>query len=520
MEDGLVGEFIKIVIRTDSSDWIGTGHTSRCLTLSNELAKKGADITFISRKMKNNINYFIKKNNYNLIEIDQKPLKNKNMSVDDYASKLGVTEEEDAKDTVKIIKNIKPNLIIIDHYSLSKRWESIIRPFVDKIMVIDDLANRIHDCDFFLDQNFHNNNSKRYQGLLPTYCTKFLGPKYSLLRPEFYRQRKKTKPNSNDIKKIFVYFGGSDPDGLTIKALKALSNEKLLFLKVDVVIGNNTFNENLIKKIVESRVNTNLHIQSENISKIMANADIAIGSGGVNTWERMSMGLPTLAISFAENHDIVLKSLSLNNFLIYLGKSSEVNEDTIFKKIIHLINDISLFKELKQKTRSLVNANGAQLISEYLTGDLTKKKWKIMLATISDCKLYLDWANDKFVRKNAFTKESITYKKHFNWFRKKLGNKKCIIYKVLVDNYPIGQVRFDIKSDIAFIDYSISRQFRGRKLGRKLLSEGLREFEKKYKYTLKGNVKTKNYASSNIFKSLGFSMKIVDDILVFTKRSQ
>lgn len=58
-------------------------------------------------------------------------------------------------------------------------------------MVIDDLANRKHDCDLLLDQNFYLDMNSRYEGLVPKHTKLLLGPKYALLREEFKLARKK-----------------------------------------------------------------------------------------------------------------------------------------------------------------------------------------------------------------------------------------------------------------------------------------------------------------------------------------
>ena len=52
---------------------------------------------------------------------------------------------------------LKVDLLIVDNYSLSLRWEKALRKVAKNIMVIDDLANRKHDCDILLDQNFYIN---------------------------------------------------------------------------------------------------------------------------------------------------------------------------------------------------------------------------------------------------------------------------------------------------------------------------------------------------------------------------
>ena len=86
---------------------------------------------------------------------------------------------------------IKINLLIIDHYGLDEKWEVIVKPHVKKMMVIDDLANRNHICDYLLDQNYYDKLESRYKYLVPYNCKLFLGPKFIILRDEFIKIRKK-----------------------------------------------------------------------------------------------------------------------------------------------------------------------------------------------------------------------------------------------------------------------------------------------------------------------------------------
>ena len=126
--------------------------------------------------------------------------------------------------------------LIVDHYSLDCQWESALRRYAKHIMVIDDLANRKHDCDLLLDQNCYLDMENRYTDLAPWHCNLLLGPKYALLRKEFVEARKKAKVRDGNVKRILVFMGGSDPANETKKALDALNAVKFSGV-VDVVVG-------------------------------------------------------------------------------------------------------------------------------------------------------------------------------------------------------------------------------------------------------------------------------------------
>ena len=177
------------IFRADSSIDIGTGHIMRCITLANALKARGYECSFICKKHFGNINSLILENNFELHELDLNKFQEnvnfrQNMGQLKYYGWLGSSVEHDAKLTNKILEKRKPDWIVVDHYTLDVAWHKQVRGNTKNIMVIDDLANRHHDCEILLDQNL-GADSEVYMKLVPRDCKLFLGPKYALLRPEF-----------------------------------------------------------------------------------------------------------------------------------------------------------------------------------------------------------------------------------------------------------------------------------------------------------------------------------------------
>ncbi len=124
--------------------------------------------------------------------------------------------------------------LIVDHYDLDTRWESGLRPYARKIMVIDDMANRPHECDLLLDQNLSSDPAGRYAPHIGPVTRTLFGPRYALLRPAFagaWRER------SGPVCRILVFFGGADLPNATAKAVAAIALLAMPGLAVDVVIG-------------------------------------------------------------------------------------------------------------------------------------------------------------------------------------------------------------------------------------------------------------------------------------------
>ncbi len=178
---------MKIAIRVDSSVLIGSGHLMRCLTLAGQLREQGGEVHFICRNLEGNLSHLITDRGYYLHLL---PRAEKDDSLTGYAAWLTVPQLRDAEETVAVMRELEPvGRLVIDSYALDATWESVLRPYAEEMFVIDDLANRNHDCDILLDQNFYRNKEHRYDGLVPANCKMFLGPEHALLRPEFYKAR-------------------------------------------------------------------------------------------------------------------------------------------------------------------------------------------------------------------------------------------------------------------------------------------------------------------------------------------
>jgi len=358
---------MKIVFRTDSSVIMGSGHVMRCLTLAKVLEDFGVDITFLCRSHDGNINELISKHGFYVTELinseNSEPL-GKYHKGEIYEQWLGVSQEQDALDTIEKLGEPHIDCLVVDHYGLGIAWEKAIRPYVNKLVVIDDLANRQHECDVLLDQNWFGDLVSRYEGLLPVGSKKLLGPDYALLRPEFAEEPKK-RVCSGDISRVFIFFGGSDPHNLTGLALSALSEPKLSKLEVDVVVGENNPLINEITKIASYRPKTYLHIQVDRMASIMAKSDIALGSGGVNTWERLCLKIPSLVITTANNQIATINDLHNNGYIEYLG-----HKDSISKADI--INGLLKWNELEQpEYKDLrIDGKGAKKVAQTIISQI------------------------------------------------------------------------------------------------------------------------------------------------------
>ena len=357
---------MKIAFRTDASNKIGTGHFMRCLTLADELKKQGAQIRFINRNLPPNLSEMLSEKAMEYMPLSTDATQER---IDEltHSNWLGTSQAQDAQATIQALADQSWDWIVVDHYALDERWEKAVRANCKKLMVIDDLADRRHDCDVLLDQNFYVDMQTRYVSKVPAHCQLLLGPGFALLREEFRTLREKVKVRTGNVKKILVFFGGVDADNFTSLAMQALA-ELNITLQVDVVIGSQHPNREQIQQacIYHGFI---CHEQTTRMAELMAEADLAIGGGGTATWERCAMGLPSIIVVMAENQSKAAIDLDAFGVLINLGDAQKIRKADMLSGVERLLINEQLRTKLSIASMHLVPIQRQNKITEMLVGN-------------------------------------------------------------------------------------------------------------------------------------------------------
>lgn len=374
---------MNIAIRVDASARIGLGHLVRCRTLAAALREQHAAVHFICRAHSGHQIDALDAEGYRVSALPAPPAQ---AAADgDYAAWLGVTQEQDATETMGALADgaaaqgrqadapytPKPDWLIVDHYALDATWEQRLRPHVGRILVIDDLANRRHVGDLLLDQNFAVDAATRYAGLVPDKTRCLLGPRYALLHPVYAQARQRLercqgRAMPGAVHRVLLFFGGTDLDNLSGRALEALSLPPLATLSLDVVVGANNPHRDQLAALAEARGNTRLHPPRPHLADLMAEADLAIGAGGTTTWERCCLGLPSLVVSLAENQQPTCEALAAENLIDYLGPRDQVDTNRLYRAIQALLEDPARRLSLITNGASLVDGQGTGRLVAFL----------------------------------------------------------------------------------------------------------------------------------------------------------
>ena len=337
---------MRAAFRADASTEIGSGHVMRCCVLADALRRRGVESLFLCRAGPGHPGEWLAERGY---------------AVSSLPANL-----PPAEDAAACASALRPGVdfLVVDHYSLDQRWERSMQGVARVRMVIDDLANRSHDCDLLLDPNLAPRAESRYAKLVPSTCTQLLGPTYALLREEFQASASPPRLREN-VQRVLVSFGGSDPDNLTEPALREIEN---IPLAADIVIGN----ANPHRSEIEHRCRVNdgrwtLHVQTSRMAELMARADLALGAGGSTHWERCRMGLPALVVAVADNQIMPTQMLAERGACLYLGESRTLRNGAWRESIAQFQRAPESLRDMSRAARGIVPAgNGAERVAAQL----------------------------------------------------------------------------------------------------------------------------------------------------------
>lgn len=365
---------MKIAFRTDASLEIGSGHVMRCLTLADALKTSGASCRFICREHPGHLLDLIRWRGHEAIGL---PATISSGSTEGtvadetklaHAAWLGTDWRNDAAQTLASLQGELTDWLVVDHYAIDSSWEHVLRPAYRKLMVIDDLADRAHDCDLLLDQNwFGEETDMRYSKWVTENCRCLLGPEFALLKPEYAQLRVLMPPRDGIVRRVLVFLGGSDPTNQTGKVLDALMRRGLEHLAVDVVVGVNHPDPEGISAQVTARPATTLYQEMPSLAGLMARADLMIGAGGSTTWERMCLGLPTIVVSIADNQNATNVALMKARYINFVGDMNDVSCEMLADAVDRCLTYPKTLKMQSALGQSLVPGLGTAVVCEHIS---------------------------------------------------------------------------------------------------------------------------------------------------------
>jgi UDP-2,4-diacetamido-2,4,6-trideoxy-beta-L-altropyranose hydrolase len=482
-----------VLIRADASVRIGIGHLMRCLALAQAWQEEG------------NFAHFAL---VDVLPVLERRLLDGGMDVSRVAASPGSLE--DAARTIALAQEMVATWVVLDGYCFDTPYQRAVKEADLRLLVVDDYGHASHYyADLVLNQNISADES--LYANRESYTRLLLGPRYAMLRREFWPWRGWQREIPPVAHKVLVTLGGADPDNVTLRVVRALHRVQIPGLAAAVVVGGgNPHWESLRSAVEHSGCEIRLERDVRDMSELMAWADVAISAGGSTCWELAFMGLPALVLVVADNQKGVADGLDALGVVRSLGRCIDVDEVDVARASKVLVTDSAQRGAMSEKGRQLVSGSGADEVvtsmNRLTEPACSENRLRIRPAHLEDAELLWRWANDPVVRANSFNHESISLSDHIEWYRKKLASPDTCIWILELDRVPVGQIRYDrIGLDMADIGFSVVHRYRGRGLGTSALFLSSRlACEKLQVKRLRGIAFSSNNPSARAFTKAGF----------------
>lgn len=472
------------------------------MTLADALKKRGAAILFISRSLPDHLQDLVRKRSHQLCMLGAavSEVSSGNLR---HASWLSTSQEKDAADTLKVLSGQVWDWLVVDHYALDVNWERALQHAAHRVFVIDDIADRNHDCDLLLDQNFYIDMDSRYRGRVPARCQLFLGPRYALLRDEFQELRLLVKPRTGPVRRALIFFGGVDNDNNTAVAIRALASLEIAELYVDVVIGLRHPRIEYIKSLC-AEYKYACHVQTDQMATLMAVADISVGAGGTATWERCCLGVPTLVISTADNQRNQISGAAAQD-LVFAPELTAELEPQLREYFGAFVENNMLRAAISRSCMHAVDGQGVKRVIDGLGyGGIA-----IRMVKPDDSAKLFEWRNHPAVRAASRNHGLIDWGAHQSWFAGVLGSSDKVLLIGESAGSSVGVVRFDVHNQEAEVSIYLVPDggFSGR--GRSLLqcAERWIALNRPNISVIRAQVLDANERSHRLFLGLGYAIE-------------
>jgi len=329
----------RILFFADAGALVGGGHVMRCLTLAQALRARGAVCGFVATPAAAGI-------------------------LDAFAGERierVAASTAEAETVAAAARDWTPDAVVVDHYGFDRADETRLRARARLLIVMDDLR-RVHDCDLVLDSNLRR-TAADYPGI-----GSLTGPEFALVRPEFVARREaalKRRVLGEPPSRVLVSLGLTDLDAITARVVEALLSD-LGKLSLDVVLGEGAASRARLEALSSRDDLVRLHINTENMPSLTAEADLAIGAGGSSTWERCCLGLPTVTVVLADNQRPNALALEAAGASLTLEANAADFDSQLRAGLRRLTSGAALRQTMSMTGASLCDGRGAERVADRL----------------------------------------------------------------------------------------------------------------------------------------------------------
>jgi len=391
---------------------------------------------------------------------------------------------------------------------LGLEWQRAMVGIAPKLLAVDDQADRPLRCDILLNQN-PGATLTRYADLIPSGCLSLMGPHYALLRPEF-SETVNAAPRRGKVsaaRRVFVSLSGADPQGLALQVLRALEDCGLRGSDVTLVAGA----QNPHAQALQQRCQALGYVfckSTQAMAQLMAQADWAVGAGGVSLLERCAMGLPSITLPLASNQQPGVAAAQAQGAVLALDPQAPGFAMHLREAIQDFLATPERLQAMAQAALAICDGKGAARVADALqTGALA-----LRAATPNDAAALHAWRNAPETREHSGDGLAITLEQHRQWMQGVLANPAQRLWIAFAASGPVGVLRFDISpygtaTSAEISVYRVPGQ-PGRGWGKALIVRGIQAAQRTWPSLLRvdARISSDNLASVRAFAACGFEL--------------
>ncbi|MBF0353725.1 MAG: UDP-2,4-diacetamido-2,4,6-trideoxy-beta-L-altropyranose hydrolase [Alphaproteobacteria bacterium] len=479
------------VIRADATTQLGGGHIFRCLVLADALAAKGWTCVFATDERSVEIVPHLKDSGHGLLHLN--------------------CDEASETNAIKDAFPAGCDLLVVDHYLRDASFETALRSWAGMILVVEDLLDRQHVCDFILDQTHAERSTDKAASA--SNPIELIGHEFALLRPRFSRRRRTGGLPVRHFppQRILIQVGASDISGLASPlvslALKAFPNATLT-----VLLGSSSKSLPAMRQLSQLYDRqVDLQIDVRNVDELMSQADFMIGAGGSACWEACCMGLPMALVMAAENQQPVIDQLSHAGAAISLGSSEVFNHQGDVALLALTSLDSEKVSAMSANAARICDGLGVYRVLLALQPEIAADDVVVTLRSVrgSDGPLLLSWQSDPSTRRYFRDSTVPDAGTHYRWLANRLASDKGPFCIILCNNKPCGMIRLDrnYERDLSerFAAYEVSLIIAPDQRGKGLATAALRAASRLVDGAdLVAHILAQNLSSVSAFTKAGF----------------
>jgi UDP-2,4-diacetamido-2,4,6-trideoxy-beta-L-altropyranose hydrolase len=340
-----------VVFRVDADARSGIGHFMRCLALAQAHADRGGRAVFVSAGLPGALRDRLTTEGFGWCALT---------GASPEGPSIVAGSPDDASRTCEVARDTGSEWIVADGYHFDAAYQRSLRDQGCRLLLFDDTGHADYYCaDLVLNQNVSADEAF-YRHRAP-HTRLLLGNAYTALRREFTKWRAWSRAWPAEARRILVTLGGADTANMGPRVLEAIRAVPIGPLEVRVVVGGASQRGAGLDAAVGppgERGAVSIVESPEDMSELMAWADLAIAAAGSTVWELAFMGLPSVLLVTASNQEASARMLQ-NLEVAAVLEADDQSQPRMTMAIAELARDAAARQRMSLRGRALVDGAGA-----------------------------------------------------------------------------------------------------------------------------------------------------------------